>query len=111
GRACHASDVLLPEADDAFRVVTADAVDAATVRVTVRYLPARLLSELVDANRRRSRALGARAPGADAPAPRPGCRRHRHDARDRPAHCEVPPGQRPPEAGRRLAPRSPPRRP
>src|ERR1019366_6989194 len=33
GRACHASDVLLPEADDAFRVVTADAVDAATERV------------------------------------------------------------------------------
>jgi DNA-binding CsgD family transcriptional regulator len=59
GRACHASDVLLPEADDAFRVVTADAVDAATVRVTVRYLPARLLSELVDA--KATRTAGDRA--------------------------------------------------
>jgi DNA-binding CsgD family transcriptional regulator len=62
-RARHASDVLLPEADDAFRVVTADAIDDvsddATVRVTVRYLPARLLPELVDAKAARTAADGA----------------------------------------------------
>jgi DNA-binding CsgD family transcriptional regulator len=62
-RARHASDVLLPEADDAFRVVTADASDDAsddaTVRVTVRYLPARLLPELVDAKAARTAADGA----------------------------------------------------
>jgi DNA-binding NarL/FixJ family response regulator len=58
-RACLASDVLLPEADDAFRVVTAEAVDDATVRVTVRYLAARLLPELVDAKAARTAAEGA----------------------------------------------------
>jgi DNA-binding CsgD family transcriptional regulator len=44
-----ASEVLLLESDDVFRVVTAESVDDATVRVTVRYLPTRLLPELVDA--------------------------------------------------------------
>jgi DNA-binding CsgD family transcriptional regulator len=58
-RVRHASDVLLPEADDAFRVVTADAIDDVTVRVTVRYLPARLLPELVDAKAARTAADGA----------------------------------------------------
>jgi len=54
-----ASDVLLPEGDDAFRVVTAESVDDATVRVTVRYLPMRLLPELVDAKAARTAGDGA----------------------------------------------------
>ena len=56
GRARVASEVLLPEADDAFRVVTAETPDDATVRVTVRYLPAGLLPELVDAKATRTAA-------------------------------------------------------
>jgi DNA-binding CsgD family transcriptional regulator/PAS domain-containing protein len=59
GRTRDASDVLLPEADDAFRIVTAVAVDDASVRVTVRYLPAGLLPELVDAKAARTAADGA----------------------------------------------------
>jgi DNA-binding CsgD family transcriptional regulator len=59
GRACLASDVLLPEGDDAFRVVTAEAIDDASARVTVRYLPARLLPELVDAKAARTAGDGA----------------------------------------------------
>ncbi len=50
----HASDVLLPETDDAFRVVAADALDRNTARVTVRTLEARFLSELVDAKAART---------------------------------------------------------
>jgi DNA-binding CsgD family transcriptional regulator len=60
GRARVASEVLLPEGDDAFRVVTAvvtaETPDDATVRVTVRYLPAVLLPELVDAKATRTAA-------------------------------------------------------
>jgi DNA-binding CsgD family transcriptional regulator len=56
GRSCQASDVLLPEGDEAFRVVTAEAVDETSARVTVRYLPARLVPELVDAKAARTAA-------------------------------------------------------
>jgi DNA-binding CsgD family transcriptional regulator len=55
----EASEVLLPESADAFRVVTAESVDEATVRVTVRYLPTRLLPELVDAKVARTAGDGA----------------------------------------------------
>ena len=58
-RAPDASEVLLPEADDAFRVVTAESVDSVTVRVTIRYLPMRLLPELVDAKAARTAGDGA----------------------------------------------------
>jgi DNA-binding CsgD family transcriptional regulator len=54
GRTRLASDVLLPEGDDAFRVVTAEAVDDANARVTVRYLAARLVPDLVDAKAART---------------------------------------------------------
>ncbi|HEX3771298.1 MAG TPA: helix-turn-helix transcriptional regulator [Polyangiaceae bacterium] len=56
GRSRQASDVLLPEGDEAFRVVTAEAVDDASARVTVRYLAARLVPELVDAKAARTAA-------------------------------------------------------
>jgi PAS domain S-box-containing protein len=49
GRTPYVADVVLPKADDAFRVVTALAVDDDTVRVAVRCVEARLLPELVDA--------------------------------------------------------------
>jgi len=52
-----ASEVLLP--DDAFRVVTAESVDDATVRVTVRFLPTGLLPEMVDAKAARTAGDGA----------------------------------------------------
>jgi DNA-binding CsgD family transcriptional regulator len=55
----RASEVLLPQADDAFRIVTVESVDEATIRVTVRYLPTRLLSELVDAKASRIAGDGA----------------------------------------------------
>ena len=54
-----ASEVLLPESDDTFRVVTAESVDDATVRVTIRYLSTRLLPELVDAKVARTAGDGA----------------------------------------------------
>jgi DNA-binding CsgD family transcriptional regulator len=57
-RATAATDVLLPEASDAFRVVTAETVDDATLRVTVRYLPMRTLPELVDAKAARTAGEG-----------------------------------------------------
>jgi DNA-binding CsgD family transcriptional regulator len=43
------AEALLPDDDGAFRVLTGVLVDAATVRVTVRYLDSVLLSDLVDA--------------------------------------------------------------
>ena len=52
-RASEATEVLLPEADDAFRVVRAEATDDG-VRVTVRYLPAGVLPDLVDAKAART---------------------------------------------------------
>ncbi len=58
-QAADASEVLLPEADDAFRVVTAESVDDVTVRVTIRYLPMRVLPELVDAKAARTAGDGA----------------------------------------------------
>jgi DNA-binding CsgD family transcriptional regulator len=58
-RAACASEVLLPEADQAFRVVTAESVDDATVRVKIRYLPMRLLPEMVDAKVARTAGDGA----------------------------------------------------
>jgi DNA-binding NarL/FixJ family response regulator len=42
-------EVLLPETDRTFRVVTAHAVDASTMRITVRCLDAQLLPDLIDA--------------------------------------------------------------
>ena len=54
-----ASEVLLPESDDAFRVVTAESVDDATVRVTIRFLPTGLLPEMVDAKAARTAGDGA----------------------------------------------------
>jgi DNA-binding CsgD family transcriptional regulator len=58
-RAPEASEVLLPEADEAFRVVTAESVGDATAHVTVRYVPMRLLPELVDAKAARTAGDGA----------------------------------------------------
>jgi DNA-binding CsgD family transcriptional regulator len=58
-RATDASEVLLPEADDEFRVVTAESVDDRTVRVKIRYLAMRMLPELVDA--KSARTAGERA--------------------------------------------------
>ena len=52
-RASEATEVLLPEADDAFRIVRAEATDDG-VRVTVRYLPAGVLPDLVDAKAART---------------------------------------------------------
>ena len=43
------AQVLLPDTDRAFRVVTGHDVDPSTVRVTVRYLDSHLLPDLVDA--------------------------------------------------------------
>jgi DNA-binding CsgD family transcriptional regulator len=54
-----ASEVLLPASDDVFRVVTAESLDDANVRVTVRYLPTSLLPELVDAKVARTAGNGA----------------------------------------------------
>jgi PAS domain S-box-containing protein len=48
-RTTETTQVLLPDADDTFRVVTARLVDESTVRVTVRCLEAGVLPELVDA--------------------------------------------------------------
>ena len=111
---CLRSEVLLPEADDAFRVVMAEAVGAATVRVTVRYLPTGALPGLVDAKAARTAGDGAlsererqvlslllRGRGVEDIATM---------LENRAAHGEVPPGQRPPETRRRLPPQSPPRR-
>jgi DNA-binding CsgD family transcriptional regulator len=42
-------EVLLPDSDRAFRVVTTHALDAGTVRMTVRCLDAQLLPDLIDA--------------------------------------------------------------
>jgi DNA-binding CsgD family transcriptional regulator len=58
-RECNATDVLLPEADDAFRVVTAASNGDSTVSVTVRYLPTRVLPDLVDAKATRTAGDGA----------------------------------------------------
>jgi DNA-binding CsgD family transcriptional regulator len=58
-RVTDASEVLLPEADSEFRIVTAEAVDEATVRVKIRYLPMRVLPELVDAKAARTAGDGA----------------------------------------------------
>ncbi len=59
GRATETAFVLLPEVDDAFRVVTARAVDEASVLVTVRFVDAGLLPELVDAKAARIAGAGA----------------------------------------------------
>jgi DNA-binding CsgD family transcriptional regulator len=48
-RAAESVRVLLPDADNTFRVVTVRLVDAETVRVTVRCIDASLLPDLVDA--------------------------------------------------------------
>jgi PAS domain S-box-containing protein len=48
-RVTETTHVLLPDSDDAFRVVTARVVDDSTVRVTVRCLDGAVLPELVDA--------------------------------------------------------------
>jgi DNA-binding CsgD family transcriptional regulator len=53
------TEVLLPDADDAFRIVTAAPVDDAIVSITVRYLPTRVLPELVDAKAARTAGDGA----------------------------------------------------
>ncbi len=58
-RASETANVLLPEVDDAFRVVTARAVDAATVLVTIRYVEVALLPDLVDAKAARIAGAGA----------------------------------------------------
>jgi DNA-binding CsgD family transcriptional regulator len=59
GRACHASEVILPETDEAFRIVSAERVDETTVRIAVRYVPTRALPDLVDAKARRTAGDGA----------------------------------------------------
>ena len=59
GRQRLTSEVVLPDAGDAFRIVTAEAAGDSTVRVTVRYLPARVLAELVDAKAARTARDGA----------------------------------------------------
>jgi DNA-binding NarL/FixJ family response regulator len=48
-RASDRVEVLLPEADRTFRVVTAHALDGGRVRITVRCLDAQLLPDLIDA--------------------------------------------------------------
>lgn len=58
-RVTDASEVLLPEAESEFRIVTAESVDEATVRVKIRYLPMRVLPELVDAKAARTAGDGA----------------------------------------------------
>jgi DNA-binding CsgD family transcriptional regulator len=58
-RAKETTSVLLPEVDDAFRVVTARAVDDASAVVTVRFVDASLLPELVDAKAARIAGAGA----------------------------------------------------
>lgn len=58
-RATEASEVLLPESDDTFRIVTAESVDESTVRVTIRCLPTGVLPELVDAKAARTAGDGA----------------------------------------------------
>ena len=45
----EATSVILPDADDAFRIVTARTLDERAVLVTIRYVDAALLPELVDA--------------------------------------------------------------
>jgi DNA-binding CsgD family transcriptional regulator len=54
GDAIRTSEAILPESGDAFRIVTAENVDDATVRVVVRYLPTGMLPELVDAKAART---------------------------------------------------------
>jgi PAS domain S-box-containing protein len=49
GNTEHSDQVLLAEADDTFRVVTARVVDREAVRIVVRCLDARVLPDLVDA--------------------------------------------------------------
>ena len=58
-RVTDASEVLLPEADSEFRIVAAESVDEATVRVKIRYLPMCVLPELVDAKAARTAGDGA----------------------------------------------------
>ncbi len=58
-RATDASEVLLADSDDAFRIVTAESVDETTVRVTIRWLPTGVLPELVDAKAARTAGDGA----------------------------------------------------
>jgi DNA-binding CsgD family transcriptional regulator len=58
-RATHASEVLLPESDDAFRIVTAESVDETTMRVTIRCLPTGVLPELVNAKAARTAGDGS----------------------------------------------------
>jgi DNA-binding CsgD family transcriptional regulator len=53
------ASVLLPEVDDAFRVVTARTLDETSVLVTVRCIDAALLPELVDAKAARIAGAGA----------------------------------------------------
>jgi DNA-binding CsgD family transcriptional regulator len=58
-RATETTSVLLPEVDDAFRVVTARALDETSALVTVRCVEAGLLPELVDAKAARIAGAGA----------------------------------------------------
>jgi DNA-binding CsgD family transcriptional regulator len=58
-RATETTSVLLPEVDDAFRVVTARALDETSALVTVRCVDAALLPELVDAKADRIAGAGA----------------------------------------------------
>ncbi len=58
-RASDASEVLLADSDDTFRIVTAESVDETTVRVTIRCLPTGVLSELVDAKAARTAGDGS----------------------------------------------------
>jgi DNA-binding CsgD family transcriptional regulator len=58
-RATDASEVLLADSDDTFRIVTAESVDETAVRVTIRCLPTGVLPELVDAKAARTAGDGA----------------------------------------------------
>jgi DNA-binding NarL/FixJ family response regulator len=55
----EATSVILPDADDAFRIVTARTLDERAVLVTIRYVDAALLPELVDAKAARIAGVGA----------------------------------------------------
>ena len=55
----EATSVILPDADDAFRIVTARTLDESAVLVTIRYVDAALLPELVDAKAARIAGVGA----------------------------------------------------
>jgi DNA-binding CsgD family transcriptional regulator len=58
-RSTETTSVLLPEGDDAFRVVTARALDETSALVTVRCVDASVLPELVDAKAARIAGAGA----------------------------------------------------